>query len=245
MEIPNKINEDLCICEETDGLKFGTDAYLLASYIRKNSKKKGLELCCGSGVISLLLLKRDKCKEVRCVDVQSSVVTLCQKNAEDNGLADRVSAVCADAKDYRGMCEADFCFFNPPYMRPDSGKLSSSEHSYLARHESTASIADFMRCAYRNVKDGGDVYAVYTPDRLSELMCAASGCGLEPKSLTLVYPTPSHRPGTVLLRCKKNAAAGITVTPPLIIYKNEAGGEYSDEMKYIYENMSFSEVFKS
>ncbi len=243
MEILNNINEALGITEETDGLRFGMDAYLLASYVRKNSKKRLLEICCGSGVITMLLLARRKCGEAVCVDVQPQAVRLCKKNASDNGFSDKVSVLCSDVTELHPEREADLCVFNPPYMRADSGKVSDKTESYISRHESTANIFDFFACAKRCVKDGGDVYAVYTPDRLSELLCAASGNGIEPKRLTLVYPTPEHKPCLVLLQAKKSGAPGICVTKPLIIYKNRAGGEYSAQMKYIYDNMSFSEEF--
>ncbi len=243
MEILNNINESLGITEETNGLRFGMDAYLLASYVRKNSKKRLLETCCGSGVITMLLLAREKCKESVCVDIQPQAIKLCEKNAAHNGFSHRVTTICSDVKELRLDRETDLCVFNPPYMRADSGKVSRRTESYISRHESSANIFDFFACAKRCVKDGGDVYAVYVPDRLSELLCAASTNMIEPKRLTLVYPTSEHKPCLVLLQCKKNGAPGISVTRPLIIYENEAGGEYSAHMKYIYDNMSFSEEF--
>ncbi len=243
MEILNHINENLKVTEEADGLRFGMDAYLLAAFVRRNAKKTVLETCCGSGVISMLLLAKNKCASSICVDIQPQAVCLCEKNASENGLTDRVKAVCADVTELKLERQTDICLFNPPYMRRGSGKVGDHSASHISRHETTADIFAFMDCAARNVKDGGDVYAVYTPDRLSELICAASRSGLEPKKLILVYPTPSHRPCLALLQCKKGAAPDIYVSKPLIIYENEAGGEYSADMKYIYENMSFSEGF--
>ncbi len=243
MEIINCINENLSILEETGGLRFGMDAYLLASFVRRNSKKKVLETCCGSGVISLLLLAKNKCSSAICVDVQDQATRLCALNAAENGFADKIDVMCCDVKDLKFKLDFEVCVFNPPYMRASSGKVSDRTESYIARHESTATIYDFMECAGRCVKDGGEIYVVYTPDRLSELLNAASRCGVEPKRLTLVYPTTAHRPCLVLLQCKNKGAPGMTVTKPLIIYGDVPGGEYSEDMKYIYDNLEFPEEY--
>jgi tRNA1Val (adenine37-N6)-methyltransferase len=90
-------------------------------------------------------------------------------------------------------------------------------------------------------------YAVYRPDRLAELLCACKLHGLEPKRMTLVYPTENHVPCLVLLEAKKNGAPGIFVTKPLIIYqsgKPQTNANYTDDMKYIYENGAFHELYQ-
>ena len=47
----------------------------------------------------------------------------------------------------------------------------------------------------------------------------------------------------MLIKAKKNAKSGMLLTKPLIIYDGKTGGEYSPDMKYIYENGMFPDGF--
>ncbi len=239
----NKINDDLVLFEEKNGLQFGTDAYLLAAFTRRNGKKTALDLCCGSGVIALILLNKKKAGRAYCVDVREECVRLCEKNAERNGFSDKLDAVCVDARELTLPSPVDICVCNPPYLRAECGGKNAHDESYSSRHETGADMASFARCMARNVRHGGDCYIVYRPDRLCELMSSCRAAGIEPKRAVFVHPTSDHRPSLVLLHCKRGGAEGMTVTRPLIIYKAEAGGEYTSELKYIYENTEFPEDY--
>lgn len=242
----NKINDDLVLSEEKNGLTFGTDAYLLASFVKRNAKSSALDLCSGSGVIALILLNKNKIKNAHCVDLRDSCITLCRQNAEKNGFSDRLTASQADATEFSSPSSDslyDICVCNPPYLRAECGGKNAHDESYISRHETSAVMSDFAACMARCLRHGGDCYIVYRPDRLCELTVSCRAAHLEPKRLIFVYPTPSHRPCLVLLHCKKGGAEGMVVTKPLIIYKNEVGKEYTDDLKYIYENTELPEEF--
>ena len=51
----DEVNEQLRLIQKRQGLTFGTDAYLLAAFIRPQPRAKAIELGSGSGIISLLL----------------------------------------------------------------------------------------------------------------------------------------------------------------------------------------------
>ena len=55
----DEVNDKIKLIQKTDGLTFGTDALLLAGYVGGRSMH-GLELGAGSGIISFLLLTREK-----------------------------------------------------------------------------------------------------------------------------------------------------------------------------------------
>ena len=59
MERCDFVNDNLNLIQDTEGLTFGTDALLLAGYI-SGKYKSGCELGSGSGIISMLLLTREK-----------------------------------------------------------------------------------------------------------------------------------------------------------------------------------------
>ena len=243
-----KINENLSLFQKKGSLAFGTDAYLLYAYMR-SCKEKACELGAGSGVISLLCASSGKLDNIDAFELQDDIFTVAAKNVEENRLSDKVRVLHADIRDipaeYNGRYGA--VFTNPPYLKADCGKTNENTADRISRRELNGSIYDFASCASRLLRFGGLFYAVYRPDRLADLLSAMRKNSLEPKRLTLVYPTASHVPCLVLAEAKKGAAAGIFVTRPLIIYKSindMTVSNYTDEMKYIYENGDFHEFYK-
>ena len=83
MERCDFVNDSLKLIQNTEGLTFGTDALLLAGYIT-GKRAAGCELGGGSGIISMLLLTREKLKEALALEVQEEYAALIEKNAELN-----------------------------------------------------------------------------------------------------------------------------------------------------------------
>ena len=239
-----EINDGLKLIEKTDGLTFGTDAYLLSAYVRKQSRAVCADLGSGTGIIPLLMLARGKVKAAAAVELQADFAELIGRNAELNGLADRLRAVNSDVRELNADTlggTVDIAVSNPPYMKP-AGKPNESERKNIARHEIAGGIGDFCAAAYRILKHGGLFYTVWRPDRLSELVCALTAARLEPKRMTFVHARAELPPCLVLCEAKKGASAGMYVTPPLIMYSS--GSSYTEELTKIYETGDFDEPYK-
>lgn len=221
----DRINENLTLLQKRDGLTFGTDAYLLAAYLRPMHRARAADLGCGTGIISLLAQARGKFAHVTAVEIQDSFAELTERNVRLNGLEKRISVLHADAtllraEDVDG--ELDVVFSNPPYMRADSGKRNVADEKYLARHEVCGGIGDFCAAAGRLLKHGGLFYVVWRPDRLGELWRGLIAARLEPKRMTMVQADTETAPSMVLMECKKGAAPSLNVTPSLILYRDGA-----------------------
>lgn len=249
MSAPEKINDNLAIYQNEGSLAFGTDAYLLSAYIKKQPKSRAAEFGAGSGVISLLLAARGKLTKITAFEVQEKIAALAAKNVEENGFSENIEVVCADVREISAEHNGryDLVFANPPYMRLNSGKISENDADAASRHEVFGTIDDFALAAGKLLKHGGTFAAVYTPDRLPALVAAMKNARLEPKRMTLVYPTAGHAPSILLMEAKKGGADGIFCTRPLIIYKDNtrfSDDNYTEEMKYIYEHGDFNEFYK-
>ncbi len=243
MERCDFVNDRLRLIQETDGLTFGTDALLLAGYINKKYER-GCELGSGSGIISMLLLTRDKLARTVALEVQEEYAALSRRNAELNGLSERMSVVHSDLRDYRGEGEFDLIYTNPPYMKNSSGRSNALEKKNIARHEVCGDIYDFCEAARKMLKFGGCFAAVYRPDRLIDLMDAMRKNRLEPKRLTLVHADTESEPSMALIEGKAGGRCGLTLTRPLIIYADKTHKSYSDDMNYIMENGNFPSAYK-
>lgn len=243
MERKDFVNDKLSLIQETDGLTFGTDALLLAGYI-SGKYKLGCEFGSGSGIISMLLLTRDKLQKTVALEVQEEYACLTKRNAELNGLDSRMTTVHSDIREYTPECEFDIIYTNPPYMKVDSGKKNVLEKKNVARHEVCGSIYDFCKVAARMLKFGGCFAAVYRPDRLVDLFDAMRIARIEPKRLTLVYADTDSVPSMALVEGKSGGRCGLLLTKPLIIYSDGSHKDYSEDMNYIMENGSFPSDFK-
>ena len=239
----DEVNDSLKLIQNTEGLTFGTDALLLAGYV--NGKfSHGCELGGGSGIISMLLLTREKLSSTVALEVQAEYVELIKRNAELNSLTERLEAICTDVRDYKSSEEFDIVFTNPPYMRCDSGKANRSDKKNIARHEINGGISDFCLCAKRILKYGGKFYAVYRPDRLCDLISAMRDARLEPKRMTFVHADTDSEPSMVLVEGRLGGGCGLLLTKPLIIYTDKSHKTYTSDMDYIMENGSFPPEYK-
>ena len=247
--MPELINENITLYQNEGSLAYGTDAYLLSAYMRRQTKERACEFGAGSGVISLLAAARGNFSHITALEIQPNIAEIAARNVEINGFSEKIDIVCRDIREKEASTNGAFgvVFSNPPYMTATSGKLGKNDADSASRHELNGGIDDFAEAASRLLKYGGLFYAVYRPDRLAELLFACKLHALEPKRMTLVYPTENHVPCLVLLEAKKNGAPGIFVTKPLMIYqsgKPQTNENYTDDMKYIYKNGAFHELYQ-
>ncbi len=232
------VNNNIKLIQKIGGLTFGTDALLLAAFIDSRATR-ALEIGGGTGIISLLTLSREKFGEVVSCEVQEDFADIIERNAKENGFADRLTAVCSDVRKFECQRQFDAVFTNPPYMKATSGKSNSDIGKNAARHEVYGGIGEFCDAASRLLKFGGKFYAVYRPDRLPDLIFAMKSARIEPKRMTLVLADQESEPSMLLVEGRRGGASGMRLTRPLIIYTDKTHTEESADMKYILEVGSF------
>ena len=245
----DKVNDDITLMQSGTGLTFGSDAYLLYAYIKRFPKaSKGAELGCGSGIVSLLAAAKGKLSHIHAFEVQERQAEIAKNNAAMNMLSEKVTVTRADIRELEASHSGayDCVFTNPPYMKADSGKRNGCDEKYIARHEVMGDISDFCDAASGLLKYGGLFYAVYRPDRAADLIFSMKSAGIEPKRMTFVYPDINSRPCMMLVEGRKGGSSGMLCTMPLIMYKDASAGqlEYTEELKYIYENGEFDERYR-
>ena len=242
----DEVNENLRLIHKTNGLTFGTDAYLLAAFTRPMSSAFAVELGGGTGIVSLLLATTKKVQSVAAVELQPDFAELIAKNAALNGLSERVFPVC---KDIRELGAKNFAkqptlvVANPPYLSKGSGKTNLAPEKEIARHECFGNIFDFCACAGRLLGSGGRFVTVWRPERLCDLYTALRENRMEPKQTVFVHADKTALPCAVLTEAVKDAAPGLRVLPPLFLYEkgDQKGGarKMTPEAERIYATCSF------
>lgn len=240
------VNEKITLIQKKNGLTFGTDAFLLAAFIKENKRARAAELGCGTGIISLLCAAREKLSAIYSFEVQESFFDITQRNVINNCFENKIIPLLADirnvtSRDTNG--ELDVVFANPPYMKTTSGKRNEADEKFIARHEVMGTIDDFCSCASRLLKHGGKFYAVWRPDRLIDIISAMKKHNLEPKIMTFVHSDTYSEPSMVLICAVKGGKPAIKVTEPLIMHESSVADTKSRPMskkaQKIYDTLNF------
>lgn len=235
----DRINDDISIYQYTEGFSYGTDAVLLSAWVKPKKDAVCVELGTGTGIIPILVTYRKKAKKIFAFEIQDDYADLARENVELCGMSDRIEIIHDDLKNItpyyfreKGVESVDAVFTNPPYMKMTSGFLNESERKLTARHELRCDISDVCSAAAKILKNGGDLYVIYRPDRLCDLLCAMRESGIEPKELTEVVSHVGEAPTLILVKGRKSALPSMKVTKPFVIYD---GNGYSEEMKRVYD----------
>ena len=169
------------------------------------------------------------------VELQPDAAQLCRNNLEANGLTGRAQILCADLRAHRTLLPAgsfDLVVANPPYFAAGSGYTSPDPMRAHARDERTCTMQDICTAMAYLTRWGGSAALVHRPERLSELLCALTAAGLEPKRLRTVAHTAHAAPSLVLVEARRGGKPGLTVSPPLALCTPD--GADSDEIRRIY-----------
>ena len=241
----DKVNENINLIQKKDGLTFGTDAYMLAAFIRTSPRARALDMGSGTGIISLLCATREKLGHIYAAEIQTDFAELGERNIKLNNLENKITQINSDIRSLTPELfggELDVVFSNPPYMKSGCGRRCSADIKNIARHEENGSIDDFCAAAAKLLRYGGLFYTVWRPDRLIDLTDALRRHKLEPKRMTFVYPDTSSKPAIVLTEAKLGASPSLDLTAPLILYKNSAKENpriLTDEAQKIYDTCTF------
>ena len=217
---------------EDGSFKVSTDSVLLASFASPKGKN-GIDIGCGSGIISLIMLCTNETLHMTGIDVNEDAAETASSNIQRNGLSARYKVICGDIREHRKLFNTgsfDFAVCNPPYYPENSGKLSSDTVKALARGETLCTLEDICKAAAYLLPTGGSFYLVHKPERLSEIFCTMTKYLIEPKRLREVQYRIGRAPNLVLIEGRRGGRKGISVEAPLIL-TNEDGTETKEVLE--------------
>ncbi|HWH77158.1 MAG TPA: methyltransferase, partial [Candidatus Binatus sp.] len=128
----------LRLFQSRSGYRFSLDALLLAGFVTVKPNDKFADLGTGSGIVPLLLARREKNISIVAVECQGALVERAKRNVRLNHLADQIEIVRGDVRRIGAVAQPetfDAVVFNPPYRKPGSGRLSPNDEKQIARHE--------------------------------------------------------------------------------------------------------------
>lgn len=227
-----KLSDQISVCI-TPEHRFGTDAFLLASFANPRKKDLVCDLGTGCGIIPLLLSRNNQPYQIYAVDIQSQAIEQLKESLSISRLEDVITPILADLKNLdmlpNGTFDVVTC--NPPYKAGGAGILSELTAEQIARHEVLCTIYDVCTAASKLLKFGGKLCICQRPERLADVITAMKQADIEPKRLRFIAKTPSEAPWLFLIEGKKGSKPFLSVEPMLSVYD---GAEFSKEMQQIY-----------
>ena len=226
----------LKIIQNKDGFCFGIDSILLSDFA-KNIKKgaRVLDLGTGTGIIATLLCEKTELSEITGIEVQEEVADMAKRSIQLNHLEDKFKMIQDNILNLNNYFEKntfDVIVTNPPYKKKETGVQNEDTRKLISRHEIEANIEDFIKISKDMLKDKGEFYIVYRPERLVDLLSLMRKYKIEPKKIRFVYSNIYAVSKLVLVQGVKNARPFLKLEPNLYIYDEK--GNYTEEVLKIY-----------
>lgn len=221
-----------------DVFKLGTDSVLLAHFVNSSKVKKGnygIDLGCGSGVISIVLAWENPLLHIDGIEIQAEAAKLAEQNVQLCALSDRINITEGDIRRHREILKSgayDFTVSNPPYYSIKSGKSASDTNIAIARGEELCTLEDICTAASYCTRWGGSFMLVYKPERLADVFRSLNKTGFEPKRLRFVHHKASSPPNLVLIESRRGGNPSLVIESPLVLANDD--GSDTDEVMKIY-----------
>ena len=227
--------QGLRLIQKKKGFRFGMDSVLLADFAQVRATDLVADFGCGSGILPLLMVGRNKGREYIGLEIQEQVARMAQRTMRMNHLENKVHIFNIDvacALDIISPCSMDAIICNPPYGMPGQVLQNQEKAIATARHQEQDTLSVFLSSAFQVLKGKGKIFLVYPAAQMFSLMTELHNHHLEPKHFRLVYPDAFHPANIVLLEAVKGAKPRLHPMSPLLIY--EPDGNMTKEMKNIY-----------
>jgi len=202
------------------GYRVAVDAVLLAAAVDAQAGERVLDLGAGVGAVGLCLAARVAGCSVVGVEFQAPLAALAQRNAELNGMADRVRTIVHDlSQDLpHELGSFDHIATNPPYLAAAVADPSPDKAKALATVESSADLGRWLTVARGALGPRGSLIMIHRSDRLEEILALLETLGLGDIALKRLPPA-----SRVLVRARRAAVGGRRECTPLLLHASEGG----------------------
>ena len=85
------------------GAKLSTDSVLLADFVKLHGAERGIDLGCGAGILSLLLLCSSETLHMTGLELREEAAALARENLARNGFGERSEILTGDIREHRSL----------------------------------------------------------------------------------------------------------------------------------------------
>lgn len=211
------IYEGYSLIQKKDGFRFGTDAVLLSDFFQGKRNGKTLEIGTGNGIISILLMAKNKLEKIKAVEIQKEVAELAKRNVVRNKLEDRVEIVNTDIKELKEGNSYDYIISNPPYMVLDGKEINDNDSKSIARHELKLNLQEFIEVSRKLLKPRGELFLVHKSYRFLEIAEELRKNNFSVKRVKFVHYSKDKEASLVLVEASKGRKNILKIETPIFL----------------------------
>lgn len=212
---------NLQLFQPRHGYRYSLDPLLLARFCAGvKPGGKIIDLGAGCGIIALLLARINPGALIVAVENNPEMAALAELNIRHNDLGGTVALLGEDIINLRKnypVSTFDLVVSNPPFRTAGSGKVSPRSGRDSARHETTATLADFLAAAKYLVKPSGRICFIQLPARLPEFMALAAELKLSVLRLQMVHGDAESPATMFMAELAKGRRCAPVVEAPLFV----------------------------
>lgn len=217
------LNKTVAITQPKNGYRVGTDAILLAAAVPQQTKRI-LDMGCGVGGVALCIAKRLPDVHVTAVEINPDMVTLAERNIEDNNLVTQIRLLTGDITALSPVLANSFdhVVSNPPY-HDTRGTRPQNRSRALAHMGEDTQLADWVKAAIWAAKPRGRISFICRADRASELVTAFESNGAGETLLCPLWSRHDTPASRAIIQVRKNISGPGAILPGLVLH-NDSGG---------------------
>ena len=230
------------IFQPARGARMSLDPVLLEGFLPP-PHGRFLDIGCGTGALSFLLLARDPVARGVGVELQPRLAALAVRGRDENGWRERLEIVEGDVRNVQmmgaqvGAAAFDLVATNPPYRTLAGSRRPPDDERALAHQEIALALAEWVACAARAVRPGGRVAAIFPAERAADLFAALRARDLNPVRFRSVHPHEGEPASRVLVEAERrhgrDARRPLVVEAPMVLHV--AGARYTPEVRRLLD----------
>lgn len=218
------------LIQPAHGFRSSLDPVLLAGFIQA-PYGHFLDIGCGTGALSFLLLARDPAATGLGVEIQPRLAGLAARSVEANGFGTRFAIAAADVREAGVVPRTafDLVASNPPFRPLGTGVLPPQTERSLAHHEVALTLAEWLEVAQGALRPEGRLAAIYPADRFDEMHAALNERGLTMARLRMVQAQAGARASRFCFEARRSALVVETTAEAALVVHEQ--GKYSAEVR--------------
>lgn len=215
----------LRLCQPPRGAhRAGTDAVLLSRLVRPEPGGAVVDLGAGTGAVGLAVANYEPTATVVLVERDPDLAALARRNAEGNGVADRVSVIATDILSLAGRRAAglgpdmaDLVLTNPPFFEAGRHRPSPNAGKAMAHSFAGDDLDAWLKACLDVLRPHGTLGLIHRADALPDCLDALhrrfGAVRVRP-----VHPNAGRPAIRVLVTAIKGSRAPFSLAPALVLH---------------------------